>query len=113
MRATQTPENNRFAKAVAKALYPPSPDPEHDNIDMLWSVISDKERALCNKIASAVLLELREPTANMREAGDEELRWAIANLQDRKESDDAPEFLLDSIFRKMVDTARSSLDGPG
>jgi hypothetical protein len=101
--------DNRFAKAVAKALYPPSSDPEHDDVDMLWSVISDTEKARCKNVADAVLLELRDATAEMLEAGDDELRQIINSLKNRNNGRATREFPMTSVFRTMVDAARSNL----
>lgn len=97
--------NHRFAKAVAQQLYPAASTPQHNNVDMLWSVITDEEKQRCQNIADAVLDELLEPTPAMLKAADDKVRAVVAKLASPSE-EDIPEDVLSGALKAMISAAR-------
>lgn len=93
----------QLGMAVANALYPEAPEAEQNNANALWQVIPDKEKALCLRIAQAVLAEIRTPSQSMLAAAESD----VGSLLDRMNSGDANNIgsvdIVATAFTAMID----------
>ena len=96
-----------LGKAVASELYPQSSTSGKTSIDTLWEVIPETDRMLCQRIAAAVLRELREPTAAMLSAADRTTSAVIDDMKGEFPQMQPPRDLMKLVFAEMIEAVLS------
>jgi len=94
---------HQLGMAVANVLYPRASKPGQNNAEMLWSVIPDKEKALCLQIAQAVLLEIRKPSQSMLAAAEKDIAMLLDSINNPDAADTASVDIIATAFTAMVD----------
>ena len=95
----------KFGKIVAEELYPQSSASGESGLDVLWDVIPDNEKALCQRIAGAILRELREPTPDMLKAADGAANAVIKAMKSGSPDAQVPDDVMKQAFVAMIDAA--------
>lgn len=95
----------KLGKIVAEELYPQSSASGESGLDVLWDVIPDNEKALCQRIAGAILRELREPTPDMLKAADGATNAVIKAMKSGAPDAQVPDDVMKQAFVAMIDAA--------
>jgi hypothetical protein len=95
----------KLGKVVAEEFYPQSSASGKSGLDILWDVIPDNEKALCQRIAGAVLRELREPTPDMLKAADGAASAVINAMKSGAPDARIPDDVIKHAFVAMIDAA--------
>lgn len=93
----------QLGMAVANVLYPAAPGLDQNNADALWSVIADDEKALCLKIAQAVLSEIRKPSPQMLTAAETDVDELLRAINSHDASDTTSVDIISTAFTAMID----------
>ena len=94
---------HQLGMAVANVLYPEAPEPDQNNADALWRVIPDKEKALCLKIAQAVLQEIRKPSKSMLATAEQDITAMLDRMNNGDATDTASVDVVATAFTAMID----------